>query len=103
MIVDDKGKYTTYQLSGTSQERKVRDRSLKNQTFMKEAISERLKENEVVYTDSEVKELCAENQIIQDKEQETEIEMLYYDKSVDRYEDYHQEHTKNKSQHSPRL
>ena len=103
MIVDDKGKYTTYQLSGTSQERKVRDRSLKNQTFMKEAISERLKENEVVYTDSEVKELCAENQTIQDKEQETEIEMLYYDKSVDRYEDYHQEHTKNKSQHSPRL
>lgn len=70
---------------------------------MKEAISERLKENEVVYTDSEVKELCAENQTIQDKEQETEIEMLYYDKSVDRYEDYHQEHTKNKSQHSPRL
>ena len=29
--------------------------------------------------------------------------MLYYDKSVDRYEDYLQEHTKNKSQHSPRL
>ena len=29
--------------------------------------------------------------------------MLYYDKSVDRYEDYQQEHTKNKSQHSPRL
>ena len=69
MIVDDKGKYTTYQLSGTSQERKVRDRSLKNQTFMKEAISEQLKENE----------------------------MLYYDKSVDRYEDYQQELTKNKS------
>lgn len=76
LIVDDKGKNTTYQLSGTIQERKVRDRSLKNQTFMKEAISERLKENEVVYTESEVKELWAENQTIQDKEQETEIEML---------------------------
>ncbi|MGJ0729521.1 relaxase/mobilization nuclease domain-containing protein [Enterococcus faecalis] len=76
LIVDDKGKYTTYQLSGTSQERKVRDRSLKNQAFMKESISERLKENEVVYTESEVKELWAENQTIQDKEQETEIEML---------------------------
>jgi len=73
-----------------------------------------LKENEVVYTESEVKELWEDNQTIQDKEQETEIdmliedwqvekEMLYYDKAVDRYEDYQQEHTKNKSHHSPRL
>ena len=84
LIVDDKGKYTTYQLSGTSQERKVRDRSLKNQAFMKEAISERLKENEVVYTESEVKELWAENQTIQDKEQETEIEMLIEDWQVEK-------------------
>ena len=84
LIVDDKGKYTTYQLSGTSQKRKVRDRSLKNQAFMKEAISERLKENEVVYTESEVKELWAENQTIQDKEQETEIEMLIEDWQVEK-------------------
>lgn len=28
---------------------------------------------------------------------------LIIDKSVDRYEDYQQEHTKNKSQHSTRL
>ena len=84
LIVDDKGKYTTYQLSGTSQDRKVRDRSLKNQAFMKEAISERLKENEVVYTESEVKELWAENQTIQDKEQETEIEMLIEDWQVEK-------------------
>ncbi|EGO2510687.1 TPA: relaxase/mobilization nuclease domain-containing protein [Klebsiella pneumoniae] len=84
LIVDDKGKYTTYQLSGTSQERKVRDRSLKNQAFMKEFISERLKENEVVYTESEVKELWAENQTIQDKEQETEIEMLIEDWQVEK-------------------
>ncbi|MDG6143938.1 primosome assembly protein PriA, partial [Lactococcus formosensis] len=34
---------------------------------------------------------------------QVEKEMLYYDKSVDRYEDYLQEHTKNKSHHSPRL
>ena len=34
---------------------------------------------------------------------QVEKEMLYYDKSVDRYEDYQQKHTKNKSQHSPRL
>ncbi len=84
LIVDDKGKYTTYQLSGTSQERKVRDRSLKNQALMKEFISERLKENEVVYTESEVKELWAENQTIQDKEQETEIEMLIEDWQVEK-------------------
>ncbi|MFP7372870.1 relaxase/mobilization nuclease domain-containing protein [Lactococcus lactis] len=84
LIVDDKGKYTTYQLSGTSQERKVRDRSLKNQAFMKEAISERLKENEVVYTESEVKELWAENQTIQDKEQETEIELTVHDWQVEK-------------------
>jgi len=84
LIVDDKGKYTTYQLSGTSQERKIRDRSLKNQAFMKEAISERLKENEVLYTESEVKELWAENQTIQDKEQETEIEMLIEDWQVEK-------------------
>lgn len=84
LIVDDKGKYTTYQLSGTSQERKVRDRSLKNQAFMKEAISERLKENEVLYTESEVKELWEENQTIQDKEQETEIEMLIEDWQVEK-------------------
>ncbi|WKB49936.1 relaxase/mobilization nuclease domain-containing protein (plasmid) [Lactococcus lactis subsp. lactis] len=84
LIVDDKGKYTTYQLSGTSQERKVRDRSLKNQAFMKEAISERLKENEVVYTESEVKELWEDNQTIQDKEQETEIEMLIEDWQVEK-------------------
>lgn len=84
LIVDDKRKYTTYQLSGTSQERKVRDRSLKNQAFMKEFISERLKENEVVYTESEVKELWAENQTIQDKEQETEIEMLIEDWQVEK-------------------
>ncbi|WP_259685401.1 hypothetical protein [Lactobacillus helveticus] len=68
----------------------------------------------MVYTESEVKELWAENQTIQNKEQETEIEMLiedwqvdkemlYYAKSVDHYEDYQQEHTKNKSQQSPRL
>ena len=84
LIVDDKGKYTTYQLSGTSQERKVRDRSLKNQAFMKEAISERLKENEVVYTESEVKELWEDNQTIQDKEHETEIEMLIEDWQVEK-------------------
>ncbi|WP_332374647.1 hypothetical protein [Lactococcus cremoris] len=30
-------------------------------------------------------------------------QMLYYDKSVDRYEDYQQEHTKNKNEYSPRL
>lgn len=84
LIVDDKGKYTTYQLSGTSQERKIRDRSLKNQAFMKEAISERLKENEVLYTESEVKELWEENQTIQDKEQETEIEMLIEDWQVEK-------------------
>lgn len=84
LIVDDKGKYTTYQLSGTSQERKVRDRSLKIQAFMKEAISERLKENEVVYTESEVKELWEDNQTIQDKEQETEIEMLIEDWQVEK-------------------
>ena len=84
LIVDDKGKYTTYQLSGTSQERKVRDRSLKNQTFMKEAISERLKENEVVYTESEVKELWEDNQTIQDKEQETEIELTVHDWQVEK-------------------
>ena len=84
LIVDDKGKYTTYQLSGTSQERKVRDRSLKNQAFMKEFISERLKENEVVYTESEVKELWAENQTIQDKEQETEIELMVHDWQVEK-------------------
>ena len=84
LIVDDKGKYTNYQLSGTSQERKVRDRSLKNQAFMKEAISERLKENEVVYTESEVKELWEDNQTIQDKEQETEIEMLIEDWQVEK-------------------
>lgn len=84
LIVDDKGKYTTYQLSGTSQERKVRDRSLKNQAFMKEAISERLKENEVLYTESEVKELWAENQTIQDKEQETEIELMVHDWQVEK-------------------
>ncbi|MCT1228120.1 primosome assembly protein PriA [Lactococcus lactis] len=84
LIVDDKGKYTTYQLSGTSQERKVRDRSLKNQAFMKETISERLKENEVLYTESEVKELWAENQTIQDKEQETEIELTVHDWQVEK-------------------
>jgi len=38
-----------------------------------------LKENEVLYTESEVKELWEENQTIQDKEQETEIEMLIED------------------------
>lgn len=34
---------------------------------------------------------------------QVEKEMLYYDKSVARYEDYQQEHTQNKSQHSSRL
>ncbi|HDV0868094.1 TPA: relaxase/mobilization nuclease domain-containing protein [Enterococcus faecalis] len=84
LMVDDKGKYTTYQLSGTSQERKVRDRSLKNQAFMKEAISERLKENEVVYTETEVKELWEDNKAIQNNEQEKEIELTVHDWQVEK-------------------
>lgn len=80
--VDDKGKYTTYQLSGTSQERKVRDRSLKNQALMKEAIIECLKENEVDYSTEEVTHLWQEQENIQATEQEKEIEILVEDWQV---------------------
>lgn len=80
--VDDKGKYTTYQLMERPQERKVRDRSLKNQALMKEAIIERLKENEVTYSTEEVTHLWQEQETIQATEQEKEIELLVEDWQV---------------------
>ena len=40
---------------------------------MKEAISERLKENEGFYTESEVKELWEDNQTIQDKNKKQKL------------------------------
>ena len=44
LIVDDKGKYTTYQLSGTSQERKVRDRAALYTVFRRKRRKEERKE-----------------------------------------------------------
>lgn len=79
LIVEDKGKHTTYQLTNSKQERKIRDRSLKNQSLLKNNIIERLKENEIVYSEEEVQKLWEENQSIKNNEQEKEIEILVED------------------------
>lgn len=67
-----------------------------------EAIGKEL-EQTYYQTESILENLQKERTDLHKTLKQVEKEMLYYDKSVDRYEDYQQEHTKNKSQHSPRL
>lgn len=80
--VDDTGKYTTYQLINSTQERKVRDRSLKNQSLMKDTIIERLKKNEMSYSKEDVKKLWEDYKEIENKGQAKEIEILVEDWQV---------------------
>lgn len=67
-----------------------------------EAIGKEL-EQTYYQTESILENLQKERTDLHKTLKQVEKEMLYYDKSVDRYEDYQQEHTKNKSHHSPRL
>lgn len=80
--VDDKGKYTTYQLIDSNQERKIRDRSLKNHSLLKEAIIDRIKANKVPYSKNEVLNLWEEHKTIEDTGQAKEIEILVEDWQV---------------------
>ncbi|NEX56122.1 relaxase/mobilization nuclease domain-containing protein, partial [Lactococcus lactis] len=74
--VDDTKKYTTYLLEGSEQTKKIRDRSLKNDKFLKENLKERIERNTIGYSVEEVVKLWKDKESIQEKGQEKEIEML---------------------------
>ena len=74
--VDDTKKYTTYLLEGSEQTKKIRDRSLKNDKFLKENLKERIERNTIGYSVEEVVKLWNDKESIQEKGQEKEIEML---------------------------
>ena len=74
--VDDTKKYTTYLLEGSEQTKKIRDRSLKNDKFLKENLKERIERNTIGYSVEEVVKLWNDKESIQEKGQEKEIEIL---------------------------
>ena len=74
--VDDRGKYTAYRLTESSQERKIKDRSLKNPALLKENIISSLKKNKISYSKTDVVGLWAGNNTIEGTGQEKEIEIL---------------------------
>ena len=74
--VDDTKKYTTYLLEGSEQTKKIRDRSLKNDKFLKENLKERIERNTIGYSVEEVVKLWKDKESIQEKGQEKEIEIL---------------------------
>ena len=74
--VDDTKKYTTYLLEGSEQTKKIRDRSLKNDKFLKENLKERIEKNTIGYSVEEVVKLWKDKESIQEKGQEKEIEIL---------------------------
>ena len=73
--VDDTKKYTTYLLEGSEQIKKIRDRSLKNDKFLKENLKERIERNTIGYSVEEVVKLWNDKESIQEKGQEKEIEI----------------------------
>ncbi|MCT1171304.1 relaxase/mobilization nuclease domain-containing protein, partial [Lactococcus lactis] len=74
--VDDTKKYTTYLLVGSEQTKKTRDRSLKNDKFLKENLIEHIEKNTIGYSVEEVVKLWNDKESIREKGQEKEIEML---------------------------
>ena len=74
--VDDTKKYTTYLLEGSEQTKKIRDRSLKNDKFLKENLKERIEKNTIGYSVEEVVKLWNDKESIQEKGQEKEIKIL---------------------------
>ncbi|MEW4403876.1 relaxase/mobilization nuclease domain-containing protein [Enterococcus sp. AN402] len=85
--VDDTKKYVTYQLIDSKQERKIRDRSLNNQSLLKENLIDRLKRNSVTYSKKEVVALWKQQQKIKNESQEKEVEILVEDWQVQKETD----------------
>ncbi|HGW2918114.1 TPA: relaxase/mobilization nuclease domain-containing protein [Enterococcus faecalis] len=85
--VDDTKKYVTYQLIDSNQERQIRDRSLKNQSLLKENLIARLKRNSVIYSKEEVVTLWNQQQKIKNESQEKEVEILVEDWQVQKETD----------------
>ncbi|MDU7038652.1 MAG: relaxase/mobilization nuclease domain-containing protein, partial [Lactococcus lactis] len=73
--VDDTKKYATYLLEGSEQTKKIRDRSLKNNKFLKENLKERIEKNTIGYSVEEVVKLWNDKESIQEKGREKEIEI----------------------------
>ncbi|MEG7640304.1 relaxase/mobilization nuclease domain-containing protein [Enterococcus faecium] len=82
--VDDTKKYTTYLLEGSEQTKKIRDRSLKNDKFLKENLKGQIEKNTIGYSVDEVVKLWNDKESIQEKGQEKEIEMLIEDWQVEK-------------------
>ena len=59
-----------------SQTKKIRDRSLKNDKFLKENLKERIEKNTIGYSVEEVVKLWNDKESIQEKGREKEIEIL---------------------------
>ena len=85
--MDDTKKYVTYQLIDSNQERQIRDRSLKNQSLLKENLIARLKRNSVIYSKEEVVTLWNQQQKIKNESQEKEVEILVEDWQVQKETD----------------
>ncbi|ESK78117.1 relaxase/mobilization nuclease domain-containing protein, partial [Lactococcus lactis] len=82
--VDDTKKYTTYLLEGSEQTKKIRDRSLKNDKFLKENLKERIEKNTIGYSVEEVVKLWNDKESIQEKNQEKEISILVEDWQIEK-------------------
>ena len=82
--VDDTKKYTTYLLEGSEQTKKIRDRSLKNDKFLKENLKGQIEKNTIGYSVEEVVKLWNDKESIQEKGQEKEIEILVEDWQIEK-------------------
>ena len=82
--VDDTKKYTTYLLEGSEQTKKIRDRSLKNDKFLKENLKERIDKNTIGYSVEEVVKLWKDKESIQEKGREKEISILVEDWQIEK-------------------
>ncbi|MDT2971762.1 primosome assembly protein PriA, partial [Lactococcus lactis] len=75
---------TTYLLEGSEQTKKIRDRSLKNDKFLKENLKERIEKNTIGYSVEEVVKLWNDKESIQEKNQEKEISILVEDWQIEK-------------------
>lgn len=85
--VDDSNKYVTYKLRDTDQKQNIRDRSLKNKKYLRENITDVLEQNKTVISPDEIKTLWEQQESIESKQQEHEVEILVEDWQIEKETD----------------
>ena len=87
--VDDTHKYVTYKMLDTEQKQRIRDRSLDKGKLTKENITNKMKMNRVSISPEDIKEIWGNQQKIEKKQDEHEIEILVeewqIEKETDKY------------------